>query len=216
MNNIIDYIKYFDYKKLIFPTTIIILYVILFLYFEDKINNIEIPIQEPIYIEKEEPQIEQVEPIKYIYIDIKGAVKKPGVYKLQENSRIIDAINIAGGLLKTANTSYTNLSKILNDSDVIKIYTNDEIKKLEKETPEELPKIETNITEEPKQENSLININTSTKEQLQTLNGIGESKANSIIDYRTQNGPFKTIEDIKNVSGISETLYDKIKDFITV
>ena len=90
------------------------------------------------------------------------------------------------------------------------------MKKLEKETQEELPKIETNITEEPKQENSLININTSTKEQLQTLNGIGESKANSIIDYRTQNGPFKTIEDIKNVSGISETLYDKIKDFITV
>lgn len=215
MNNIIDYIKYFDYKKLIFPTTIIILYVILFLYFEDKINNIEIPIQEETII-KEEPQIDQVEPIKYIYVDIKGAIKKPGVYKLEENSRIIDAINISGGLLKTANTSYTNLSKILNDSDVIKIYTNDEIKKLEKETPEELPKIETNITEEPKQENSLININTSTKEQLQTLNGIGESKANSIIDYRTQNGPFKTIEDIKNVSGISETLYDKIKDFITV
>lgn len=214
MNNIIDNIKYFDYKKIIFPTTIIILYVILFLYFEDKINNIEIPIQEPIYIEKEEPIIEETP--KDIYIDIKGAIKKPGVYKLQENSRIIDAINIAGGLLKTANTSYTNLSKILNDSEVIKIYTNEEVKKLEKETQEELPKIETNITEEPKQENSLININTSTKEQLQTLNGIGESKANSIIDYRTQNGPFKTIEDIKNVSGISETLYDKIKDFITV
>ena len=214
MNNIIDYIKYFDYKKLIFPITIIILYVILFLYFEDKINNIEIPIQEPIYIEKEEPIIEETP--KDIYIDIKGAIKKPGVYKLQENSRIIDAINIAGGLLKTANTSYTNLSKILNDSELIKIYTNEEVKKLEKETQEELPKIETNITEEPKQENSLININTSTKEQLQTLNGIGESKANSIIDYRTQNGPFKTIEDIINVSGISETLYDKIKDFITV
>lgn len=215
MNNIIDYIKYFDYKKIIFPTTIIILYVILFLYFEDKINNIEIPIQEETII-KEEPQIEQEEPIKYIYVDIKGAIKKPGVYKLEENSRIIDAINISGGLLKTANTTYTNLSKILNDSEVIKIYTNEEVKKLEKETQEELPKIETNITEEPKQENSLININTSTKEQLQTLNGIGESKANSIIDYRTQNGPFKTIEDIKNVSGISETLYDKIKDFITV
>ena len=67
MNNIIDHIKYYDYKKLIFPTTIIILYVILFLYFEDKINNIKIPIQEEIII-KEEPQIEQEEPIKYIYI----------------------------------------------------------------------------------------------------------------------------------------------------
>lgn len=213
MNNIIDQIKYFNYKKLIFPTTIIILYIIGFLYFEDKIKNIEIPVQETIIIEKEEQIIE--EPIiKDIYIDIKGAVKKPGVYKLQENSRVIDAINIAGGLLKTANTSYTNLSKTLTDSEVIKIYTNDEIKKLEKETPEELPKLEEN--QETNKETNLININTSTKEQLQTLNGIGESKANSIIDYRTQNGPFKTIEDIKNVSGISETLYDKIKDFITV
>lgn len=209
MNNIIDYIKYFDYKKLIFPMAIIILYVILFLYFEDKINNIEIPVQEEIII-KEEPQIEE-EPIKYIYIDIKGAIKKPGVYKLEENSRIIDAINISGGLLKTANTTYTNLSKKLNDSEVIKIYTNEEVKKLEKETPQELPKVET-----PSTENELININTASIEQLQTLNGIGESKAKSIIEYRTTNGNFKSIEDIKNVSGISESLYEKIKDSITI
>lgn len=211
MNNIIDHIKYYDYKKLIFPTTIIILYVILFLYFEDKINNIKIPIQEEIII-KEEPQIEQEEPIKYIYIDIKGAIKKPGVYKLEENSRIIDAINISGGLLKTANTTYTNLSKILNDSEVIKIYTNEEVKKLEKETPQELPKVE----ETPTIENKLININTASLEQLQTLNGIGESKAKSIVEYRTTNGNFKSIEEIKNVSGISESLYEKIKASITI
>ncbi len=215
MNNIIDQIKYFNYKKLIFPTAIIILYIIGFLYFEDKINKIEIPKQEPIIIEKEETVEEIEQEPKYIYIDIKGAIKTPGVYKLNENSRVIDAIKIAGGLLKTSNTTYTNLSKILNDSEVIKIYTNDEIKKLEKETPQELPKLE-----EPKEEtipeNTLININNASLEQLQTLNGIGESKANSIIEYRTQNGPFKTIEDIKNVSGISETLYDKIKAFITV
>lgn len=211
MNNIIDHIKYYDYKKLIFPITIIILYIILFVYFEEKINNIEIPVQEETII-KEEPQIEQEEPIKYIYIDIKGAIKKPGVYKLEENSRIIDAINISGGLLKTANTTYTNLSKILNDSEVIKIYTNEEVKKLEKETPQELPKVE----ETPTIENKLININTASLEQLQTLNGIGESKAKSIVEYRTTNGNFKSIEEIKNVSGISESLYEKIKDSITI
>lgn len=211
MNNIIDHIKYYDYKKLIFPITIIILYIILFVYFEEKINNIEIPVQEEIII-KEEPQIEQEEPIKYIYIDIKGAIKKPGVYKLEENSRIIDAINISGGLLKTANTTYTNLSKILNDSEVIKIYTNEEVKKLEKETPQELPKVE----ETPTIENKLININTASLEQLQTLNGIGESKAKSIVEYRTTNGNFKSIEEIKNVSGISESLYEKIKDSISI
>lgn len=211
MNNIIDHIKYYDYKKLIFPITIIILYIILFVYFEEKINNIEIPVQEETII-KEEPQIEQEEPIKYIYIDIKGAIKKPGVYKLEENSRIIDAINISGGLLKTANTTYTNLSKILNDSEVIKIYTNEEVKKLEKETPQELPKVE----ETPTIENKLININTASLEQLQTLNGIGESKAKSIVEYRTTNGNFKSIEEIKNVSGISESLYEKIKDSISI
>ena len=211
MNNIIYYIKYYDYKKLIFPITIIILYIILFVYFEEKINNIEIPVQEETII-KEEPQIEQEEPIKYIYIDIKGAIKKPGVYKLEENSRIIDAINISGGLLKTANTTYTNLSKILNDSEVIKIYTNEEVKKLEKETPQELPKVE----ETPTIENKLININTASLEQLQTLNGIGESKAKSIVEYRTTNGNFKSIEEIKNVSGISESLYEKIKDSISI
>ena len=211
MNNIIDYIKYYDYKKLIFPIAIIILYIILFVYFEEKINNIEIPVQEETII-KEEPQIEQEEPIKYIYIDIKGAIKKPGVYKLEENSRIIDAINISGGLLKTANTTYTNLSKILNDSEVLKIYTNEEVKKLEKETPQELPKVE----ETPTIENKLININTASLEQLQTLNGIGESKAKSIVEYRTTNGNFKSIEEIKNVSGISESLYEKIKDSISI
>ena len=211
MNNIIDHIKYYDYKKLIFPITIIILYIILFVYFEEKINNIEIPVQEETII-KEEPQIEQEETIKYIYIDIKGAIKKPGVYKLEENSRIIDAINISGGLLKTANTTYTNLSKILNDSEVIKIYTNEEVKKLEKETPQELPKVE----ETPTIENKLININTASLEQLQTLNGIGESKAKSIVEYRTTNGNFKSIEEIKNVSGISESLYEKIKDSISI
>ena len=211
MNNIIDYIKYYDYKKLIFPITIIILYIILFVYFEEKINNIEIPVQEETII-KEEPQIEQEEPIKYIYIDIKGAIKKPGVYKLEENSRIIDAINISGGLLKSANTTYTNLSKILNDSEVIKIYTNEEVKKLEKETPQELP----NVEDTPTIENKLININTASLEQLQTLNGIGESKAKSIVEYRTTNGNFKSIEEIKNVSGISESLYEKIKDSISI
>ena len=214
MNKIIDYIKYFDYRKLIFPTVIIILYIIGFLYFEEKTNNIKIPTQETIIIEKEEPIIEE-EIIKYIYVDIKGAIKKPGVYKLEENSRIIDAINISGGLNKNANTSYTNLSKKLTDAEVIKIYTNDEIKKLEKENPQELPKIEEEVKNEII-ENPKININTADLKTLQTLSGIGESKANSIIEYRTTNGNFKSIEDIKNVSGISEALYEKIKDFITI
>lgn len=129
-----------------------------------------------------------------------------------KNSVVYDAINISGGLLKTANTTYTNLSKILNDSEVIKIYTNEEVKKIEKETPQELPKVE----ETPTIEKKLININTASLEQLQTLNGIGESKAKSIVEYRTTNGNFKSIEEIKNVSGISESLYEKIKDSITI
>ena len=220
MDKIIDTIKYFNYKKLIFPLFVILIYVVGFIYFEDKINSINIIEKETVYIEKEDiPVVEEVvelDEIKYIFVDIKGAVKNPGVYKLEEGSRVIDAIKISNGLLKNANTLYINLSKVLNDSDVIKIYTNDEIKKMEEDSPNELPSIDNVTNDENKVENSLININTANKEELLSLNGIGESKANSIIEYRNTNGSFNRIEDIKNVSGISDTLYEKIKDFITV
>lgn len=174
-----------------------------------------------------------------IYIDIKGAVKSPGVYEVNNDSKVIDIINLAGGLNKNASTKYINLSKKLNNESVIYIYTNNEINTFIKEQNKEplteckcetenikscidnkssiIEKGQDTITNQDKKEdNSKININTASKDQLTSLTGIGDAKANAIIDYRNKNGNFKAIEEIKNVSGISDSLYEKIKDNITI
>lgn len=181
--------------------------------------------------EKEAEEIKS----KYIYVDIKGFVKSPGVYEILEESRVIDAINVAGGLKENANTRFINLSKMLNDGDVIVIYSNEEIENAKKtetiyvETPCVCEEVENtacynednlsnktdNSNNEEISNNNLININTASSEELQTIKGIGDAKASAIIEYRNTNGLFNSIEDIKNVNGISESLYDKIKDFIT-
>ena len=133
-------------------------------------------------------------------------------------TRIIDAINISGGLLKNSNTSYINLSKPLKDSDIIKIYTNEEIENMNKEEIKDIEEENDSVNDEIIKDeiSGLININTASISDLDKLNGIGESKAKAIVEYREVNGNFKSIDDIKNVNGISESLFDKIKDFITV
>lgn len=176
---------------------------------------------------------------KYILVDVKGEVKKPGVYKLKENSRVIDAINASGGLTKKAYTKYINLSKILKDENVIIVNSTSEIKKVSSGNNITEVKINNNSknsasiseselitndnvkSEDDNTGNSLesnikVNINTATKEELMKLSNIGESKAEKIIDYRTTNGNFNSIEDIKKVSGIGDKLYDSIKENITV
>lgn len=176
---------------------------------------------------------------KYILVDIKGEVKKPGVYKLKENSRVIDAINASSGLTKKAYTKYINLSRILKDENVIIVNSTSEIKKVSSGNNITEVKINNNSknsasiseselitndnvkSEEDNTVNSLennqkVNINTATKEELMKLSNIGESKAEKIIDYRTANGNFNSIEDIKKVSGIGDKLYDSIKENITV
>lgn len=173
-----------------------------------------------------------------ITIDIKGEIKKPGVYELEEGSRVIDAIKESGGLTKEADTSTINLSKKLEDSNVIIIYGKNKkeekienvielqtiIEYIEKECS--CPEIENNACiniedvviekADGNQPNSLVNINTATKETLMTLQGIGESKAIDIINYRNETGPFKNIEEIKNVKGIGESIFEKIKEYITI
>ena len=160
------------------------------------------------------------------YIDIKGSVNNPGVYKFKENDRVIDAINLAGGLTKDANTSNINLSQKLKSEMVIYIYNNSEIKNNTKNlTCDNICKteiIEVNncveVTEPIKTENESdkININTASMEELMTISGIGESKARNIIEYRSSNGNFEKIDDIKNINGIGDSLFSKIKDKISV
>lgn len=162
---------------------------------------------------------------KSIFIDIKGAVKKPGVYETDENSKVIDAITLAGGLKSNADTSNINLSQHLKDEMVIYIFTENELKKSEEkiacDTTCKTEVIEVNnCTEKTSSVNNekndkLININTASKEELMSLSGIGEAKADAIIAYRNEK-QFATIEDIMEVSGIGESVFATIKDSITV
>ena len=162
---------------------------------------------------------DKTEKLEAIFVDVKGSVKNPGVYKFNENDRVQDAIKKAGGLTKSANTNNINLSQKLVNEMVVYVYSNNEIesgnKILDCNTICETNIIEVNNCINDIDTNNLININKATLEELQTLSGVGESKAKNIIEYREQNGEFKNIEEIKNVSGIGDALYDSIKDKIT-
>ena len=195
--------------------------------------------------EQDETKAEEVKKSEKIKVDIKGYVKKEGVYELDVGSRVIDVINMAGGLIEGANTEYINLSKKIVDEMVIIIYSNSDVEKFKKVDnnannqiiyveyecicPDnendacinESDTVNTNSSKNSNdEEESLVNddgkisINLGTMEELMSLNGIGESKAKSIIKYREENGEFKKLEDIMNVSGIGESAYSKIKDNI--
>ena len=144
---------------------------------------------------------------EYIYVDIKGEVINPNVYKIKKGLRVIDVINLAGGLTEESDTSNINLSKIVTDEMVIVIKS--------KNNEEVYIDSDVDINNNNNNNNQLIDINTCTIDELLTLPGIGESKANNIIEYRKKN-KFNTINDIMNVSGISESLFNKIKEYIKV
>lgn len=132
------------------------------------------------------------EKTELIIIEIKGAIKKPGLYTVSNGIMLYEVINIAGGLLYNASTTNLNLTQVFNNNTSIIIpFNTDHLN------------------------SQLININIASIEELMTLSGIGEAKAMAIIEYRQKNY-FNTIEDIMKVSGISESLFNKIKDDITV
>lgn len=170
--------------------------------------------------EKVQEQEEDLSIVKKVMVDIKGMVVNPGVYEVDSKYRVNDVINIAGGLLDGADTSLINLAKIVEDEMIIIIYSKEEI--LEKYKDEvclcECPEITNDACIENMYDTDnkiIVNINTASKEELMTVTGIGDSKAEEIIKYREENGKFNNIEDIKNVSGIGDSLFEKIKDYIT-
>lgn len=177
-------------------------------------------------VTKKEKNEEKPKEVK-VLVDVKGEVNSPGVFELTENNTVLDAINKAGGLTKTSDTSNINLSKKLEDEMVIIVYSKSEIQKMnepEIECPpcndaciqKEDEKALLDTDKEIEKTNEKININTASKEELQTLDGIGEAKAKAIIEYREKNGNFQKIDDIKNVSGIGDSVYEKIKNNITI
>lgn len=195
---------------------------------EEDNNDIilENEVKEEVVAEKKDEVIEKVK------VDIKGAIKKPGVYELDSNSIINDVIKLAGGLKTNASTKYLNLSKKILDEMVINIYTESEVKKMKEPVDvcevkdqdlthcDDATIIVTNpdsnkdISNSNEVVDNKVSINNGTKEELMTLSGIGEVKAQAIIDYRNKNGKFSKIEDLMNVSGIGESTYNQIKDNI--
>ena len=199
----------------------------IFLYFYNKEDSLDSP---PITIKKKtEIKKEEVKETEKISVDIKGEVVTPGIYFMEANTRVIDVIDKAGGLTENADTTVINLSKKLKDEMVIIIYSKDQVKNFEetKKQEEQLQekciqpdenslKNDACITNNQTTNNGKVNINTATKEELMTLTGIGESKAKDIIKYRETSGLYTSIDDIKKVTGIGESIFAQIKENITV
>lgn len=219
-------------RKIIYPITIIlfIFITVCLIYMKNKLDNNKyddiIVNQDIVDVDVEKDLEEDI--VKYS-IDVKGAVNNPGVYLVDSNLVVNDVINVAGGLREDADTSVINLAKKIVDEMVIIVYTKEEVKNsnvvdtvikiVEQECV--CPNVKndgclnTEIDNTISNGNGLININTATLEQLQEIDGIGESKAKKIIEYREEKGKFTSIEDIMNVDGIGEKLYETIKAYIT-
>lgn len=143
------------------------------------------------------------------YVHICGAVKKPGVYEVSKGARIFEAVDLAGGFTKDADKNFINQAASVEDGQQIYIPSKEEVLK------EESGKASGTIPGTGQPGNSgKVNINTATKEELCSLPGIGQAKADSIIDYRTNHGRFQNIEELKQIDGIKDGVYNKIKDKI--
>ncbi len=161
---------------------------------------------------------------KTITVHVVGEVNSPGVVTLNEGARIIDAINAAGGSTEEADLSKVNLAYVVDDGIQIYIPSIKDVTTVGEERQTSFIRedagddiINTNASnDDSKHQGGKVNINTANAEKLQTLPGIGQSTAQKIVEYRTQNGKFKTEEDLKNVAGIGESKYNSLKDKITV
>ena len=148
--------------------------------------------------------------VNQIYVHICGSVNNSGVYMCDSNSRLFEVIELAGGFTQEADETYLNLVEKISDGQRIYVPSKEEVLtgNIENISQVNNNQAQSNIA------TSLINSNTASKEQLMTLPGIGEAKALDIMSYRSTNGNFKNTEDIKNISGIKESAYSKIKDLI--
>ena len=205
-------------KIIIIVGALIVTGIMIFIYNSNKIDTSDIN-EEMLISNNENNNMTdtQTEEKNIIIVHITGAVKNPGIVRLEEGSRIEDAINKAGGLNEDADITNVNLAYILEDGIKIKIPSNSDVTGVQNENILNSDSGE-NIVEEFKDSNksSPLNINKATEQDLQNLPGIGLSLASKIIEYREENGKFSTIEDIKNVNGIGESKYENIKDHICV
>lgn len=199
-----------NFEKSIFLGVIMLIIIGGIIYYNYYKENDDAEILEEVYVENTE-KIEDTE--EKIIIHITGEVNNEGIVKINSNSRLIEAIEAAGGLTENADISKINLAYIVSDGQKIYIpNVNDLIEEyIDSEAGEGVIVEDINSSKK-----TLININTATQTELETLTGIGASTALKIINYRNENGKFKNIEEIKNVSGIGDAKYEAIKDNICV
>lgn len=153
---------------------------------------------------EEEEGSEKNLPEKKIYVQVSGAVKSPGVYELEDGSRIFQAVELAGGVTEEADTGALNQAEILSDGQMVYILNQEEAAE------------QSSRALETGQEDKRINLNTATESELMTLPGIGAAKAKSILSWREENGGFLQIEDLMKIEGIKDGVFSKIKDSIKV
>ena len=146
-----------------------------------------------------------------VTVDVKGAVKKPGVYQLQSNSRVHDALEKAGGLTDEADLKSINQAQKLSDEAVVYVA---KVGENAVDVTTSAPTSATSGTGQTK--SALVNLNTATEADFQTISGIGQKRAQDIIAYREANGRFKSVDDLKNVSGIGAKTLEKLKEYVTV
>lgn len=154
---------------------------------------------------------------KTIFVEVKGEVLNPNVYKMEEGSIVYDLILMAGGITDKGSLDDINQAREIKNGECIIVRSIDDVGVLDKQDFVDSRFNETSYRHSGSDNNSfLININTASKEELKTLNGIGDVLADSIIEYREENGVFESIDDIKNVSRIGSKTFEKFRDKITV
>lgn len=162
----------------------------------------------------ETEQTVDTEPVKkagseaVIYVFVCGQVASPGVYELPEGSRICQAIDAAGGMLDTASTDWVNQAETAEDGQKIYVPSTEEA--------ETMPEGQTQETSSAEGTDGKVYLNAASREELMTLTGIGEKKADAIIRYRESNGGFQSVDELMQVEGIKEGTYNKIKDSIVI
>ncbi len=175
-------------------------------------------------------EVVETETVATVFVEIKGAINMPGIYEVDEGTRLFEVIELAGGLSADANIDYINQTRVLVDQSLIMILTNQEIE--QKISEEMIAEYEASIVEVATSQSTviggdnclenfgadstLISINHATVEELMTLPGIGEAKAIDIIAYRDNNNGYKTLEELMDVNGIGEATFNKIKALISL
>ncbi|HFI0030259.1 TPA: helix-hairpin-helix domain-containing protein [Streptococcus suis] len=157
----------------------------------------------------EETSTEVSEELSQLVVDVKGAVAKPGLYTLEEGSRVNDAVEAAGGLTSQADPKSINLAQKLSDEAVVYVASKDEKISVVASTT-------ASSAMSPEGNESKVNLNTATEADLQTISGIGAKRAADIIAYREANGGFKSVDDLNNVSGIGDKTMESIRPYVTV